>query len=241
MMNNKEQIEVALEEARSLLVNSRLVEAEKKTEVILEQYPENGKALYIKAVCQRYLNRLEEALATLRQLKKIRPGYGRAFQEEGHVCMAAGFTSQALYAYRHAVSLNNSLIASWAGLTKIHTKQGNHDNAKITNTEYEKLKALPDELLSVRNMISEGHSYDAEQLCRQFLQKNKKNVEGMRLLASLGVAADVLDDAEFLLEKALEFEPENNFARHDYMVVLYRRQKYKQSLEQAKILIKERT
>ena len=30
MMNNKEQIEVALEEARSLLVNSRLVEAEKK-------------------------------------------------------------------------------------------------------------------------------------------------------------------------------------------------------------------
>lgn len=239
MMNNKEQIEVALEEARSLLVNSRLVEAEKKTEVILEQYPENGKALYIKAVCQRYLNRLEEALATLRQLKKIRPGYGRAFQEEGHVCMAAGFTSQALYAYRHAVSLNNSLIASWASLTKIHTKQGNHDNAKITNIEYEKLKALPDELLSVRNMISEGHSYDAEQLCREFLQKNKKNVEGMRLLASLGVAADVLDDAEFLLEKALEFEPENNFARHDYMVVLYRRQKYKQSLEQAKILIKK--
>ena len=39
-MNNKEQIEVALAEAKSLLVNSRLVEAEKKTEVILEQYPE---------------------------------------------------------------------------------------------------------------------------------------------------------------------------------------------------------
>ena len=29
-MNNKEQIEVALAEAKSLLVNSRLVEAEKK-------------------------------------------------------------------------------------------------------------------------------------------------------------------------------------------------------------------
>ena len=44
-------------------------------------------------------------------------------------------------------------------------------------------------------MIAEGHTYNAEKLCRKFLLKNKKNVEGMRLLASLGVAADVLDDA----------------------------------------------
>ena len=235
-MDTKEKIEVALEEAKSLLENSRLVEAEKKTETILKKYPENGEALYIMAVCQRYLNRLEKALETLRRLKKIRPGYGRAFQEEGHVCVAAGFTSQALFAYRHAVSLNNSLIASWAALTKIHTKQGNLDNAKVTQIEYDKLKALPIQLLSVRNMIAEGYNYQAERLCRNFLMQNKRNVEGMRLLASLGVAADVLDDAEFLLEKALEYEPNNNFARSDYMIVLYRRQKYQQSLAQAKIL-----
>ena len=85
-------------------------------------------------------------------------------------------------------------------------------------------------------MIAEGHNFQAERLCRRFLMQNKKNVEGMRLLASLGVAADVLDDAEFLLEKALEYEPDNNFARNDYMEVLYRRQKYQHSLEQAKIL-----
>ena len=61
----------------------------------------------------------------------------------------------------------------------------------------------------------------------------------MRLLASLGVAADVLDDAEFLLEKALEYEPNNNFARNDYMEVLYKRQKYQKSLKQAEILRKK--
>jgi len=235
-MDNKEKIEAALEVAKSLLENSRLVEAEKKTEAILEKHPENGEALYVMAVCQRYLNRLEEALKTLQQLKKIRPGYGRAFQEEGHVCVAAGFTSQALLAYRHAVSLNNSLMASWAALTEILTAQGKTENAKVTQIEYDKLKALPIQLLSVRNMIAEGHNYQAERLCRKFLMQNKKNVEGMRLLASLGVASDVLDDAEFLLEKAIEFEPNNNFARNDYMEVLYRRQKYQESLAQAKIL-----
>jgi len=235
-MNSTKEIEVQLEQAKSLLENSRIVEAEKKTEEILKEFPDNAETLYVMAVCQRYLNRLEDALKTLGKLKRIRPGYGRGFQEEGHVCVKAGYMSQALRAYRHAVRLNNSLIASWAGLTKILNAKGKTTEAKITQHEYKKLKALPVELLSVRNMIAEGYNFQAERLCRKFLMQNKKNVEGMRLLASLGVAADVLDDAEFLLEKALEFEPHNNFARKDYMEVLYRRQKYQQSLEQAKIL-----
>ena len=236
MIDQRKQIDARLEQAKSLLENSRLVEAEKHTEKILSDFPRNAEALYILAVCQRYLNRLEEALKTLSRLKKIRPGYGRAFQEEGHVCVKAGFVSQALNAYRHAVNLNNSLIASWAGLTKILKSQGKEKNANITQHEYEKLKALPVELLSVRNMIAEGKNFQAERLCRKFLMENKKNIEGMRLLASLGVAADVLDDAEFLLEKALEYEPNNNFARNDYMEVLYKRQKYQKSLKQAEIL-----
>ena len=235
-MNNTKEIEAQLEQAKSLLENSRIVEAEKKTEEILKEFPDNAETLYVMAVCQRYLNRLEDALKTLGKLKRIRPGYGRGFQEEGHVCVKAGYMSQALRAYRHAVRLNNSLIASWAGLTKILNAKGKTTEAKITQHEYKKLKALPVELLSVRNMIAEGYNFQAERLCRKFLMQNKKNVEGMRLLASLGVAADVLDDAEFLLEKALEYEPHNNFARKDYMEVLYRRQKYQQSLEQAEIL-----
>ena len=239
MIDQRKQIDARLEQAKSLLENSRLVEAEKHTEKILSDFPRNAEALYILAVCQRYLNRLEEALKTLSRLKKIRPGYGRAFQEEGHVCVKAGFVSQALNAYRHAVNLNNSLIASWAGLTKILKSQGKEKNANITQHEYEKLKALPVELLSVRNMIAEGKNFQAERLCRKFLMENKKNIEGMRLLASLGVAADVLDDAEFLLEKALEYEPNNNFARNDYMEVLYKRQKYQKSLKQAEILRKK--
>ena len=239
MIDQRKQIDERLEQAKSLLENSRLVEAEKHTEKILNDFPRNAEALYILAVCQRYLNRLEEALKTLSRLKKIRPGYGRAFQEEGHVCVKAGFVSQALNAYRHAVNLNNSLIASWAGLTKILKSQGKEKNANITQHEYEKLKALPVELLSVRNMIAEGKNFQAERLCRKFLMENKKNIEGMRLLASLGVAADVLDDAEFLLEKALEYEPNNNFARNDYMEVLYKRQKYQKSLKQAEILRKK--
>ena len=170
----KIEFDQRLEQSKTLLDNSRIVEAEKNTEKILEDFPDNAEALYVLAVCQRYLNRLEEALKTLKNLKQIRPGYGRAFQEEGHVCIKAGYISQAKSAYRHAVNLNNSLIASWAELTKILKSEGNDENAKITEHEYKKLKALPVELLSVRNMIAEGHNFQAERLCRRFLMQNKK-------------------------------------------------------------------
>ena len=142
-MNSTKEIEAQLEQAKSLLENSRIVEAEKKTEEILKEFPGNAETLYVMAVCQRYLNRLEDALKTLGKLKRIRPGYGRGFQEEGHVCVKAGYMSQALRAYRHAVRLNNSLIASWAGLTKILNAKGKTTEAKITQHEYKKLKALP--------------------------------------------------------------------------------------------------
>ena len=70
MTDQRKQIDERLEQAKSLLENSRLVEAEKHTEKILNDFPRNAEALYILAVCQRYLNRLEEALKTLGKLKK---------------------------------------------------------------------------------------------------------------------------------------------------------------------------
>ena len=69
----KIEFDQRLEQSKSLLDNSRIVEAEKNTEKILEDFPDNAEALYVLAVCQRYLNRLEEALKTLKKLKQIRP------------------------------------------------------------------------------------------------------------------------------------------------------------------------
>jgi tetratricopeptide (TPR) repeat protein len=45
-----------------------------------------------------------------------------------------------------------------------------------------------------------------------------------------------LDDAEFLLESCVEFEPDNRLVRFDYINVLHKRQKFKKSLEQAGLL-----
>ena len=78
--------------------------------------------------------------------------------------------------------------------------------------------------------------HKAETLCRQFLKRQPHHPEAMRLLAELGVKFHILDDAEFLLEKCLEFKPDFLHARLDYVSVLHRRQKFPQALEQSRKL-----
>jgi tetratricopeptide (TPR) repeat protein len=63
------------------------------------------------------------------------------------------------------------------------------------------------------------------------------HVEGMRLLADIGVRLGVLEDAEFLLESALKFEPDNARVRIDYIQALRKRQKFAAALEQARLLL----
>jgi len=237
MTKNNSDIQDRLDAASSLLQNGGVAEARKAVIEVLETEPDQTEALYVLAVCQRLQKDFESALATLAKLQDLQPAYGRARQEQGHVYRTSGQTNAAIQAYRHAVALNNSLIASWRAIAELSDADGNADLAANARHEYQKLAALPPELLSVRNMTAERRYFKAERLCRHFLTANPKNVEGMRLLADLGVKSGVLDDAEFLLESAVEFEPQNTFARNDYMNVLYRRQKYEQSLGQAKILV----
>ena len=59
----------------------------------------------------------------------------------------------------------------------------------------------------------------------------------MRLLSQIALKLGVLDDAEFLLESALEFSPNNSRIRIEYIQVLRKRQNYAGALHQAKVLL----
>ncbi len=202
---------------------------------LLDETPERSSAecLYLRAVCQRYLGRLEKALETLSLLRESAPDHARAWQETGHTQRKLKNGQAALSAYREAVRLNSALVASWRALTELEGEVGSAQRAELAARQVKRLSELPKELVSVISLIHEGRLYKAEKICRAFLQANPSHVEGMRLLAELGLRLNVLDDAEFLLESALEFEPDNAFVRFDYVTVLARRQKFAAALEQA--------
>lgn len=225
-----------LDEARTLMEKGAFAAAQHLLKGVLDRDPHQVEARYMRAVCLRYRNRVRRALRELDSLQDIAPHYARAYQEAGHTYRFIDEHELALGAYRHAVTLNPGLIASWKWLAELERQHGSPDAAKRARLYYERLASLPRELVSVTSMLHEGKLYKAERLCRAYLRKHGHHVEGMRLLALIGARLHVLDDAEFLLESALEFEPDNAFVRFDYVNVLHKRQKYAKALEQATIL-----
>ena len=86
------------------------------------------------------------------------------------------------------------------------------------------------------NHLHEGRLLRAEELCRAYLQRHKRDVEGMRLLAEIGSRFGVLDEAQFLLETAIALDPENRQLRLDLIQVLRQRQRFADAREQAEWL-----
>ncbi|WP_395074947.1 tetratricopeptide repeat-containing sulfotransferase family protein [Hyphococcus sp.] len=231
-----DQIEAILGEAQRLMTAGRFNDAYEKLEPLLDDENELVDALYLSAVCQRYLNQHHKASSLLTRLKSVAPDFGRAFQEEGHLALAAGDQQKALSAFQNAVRANPGLEASWRAQEKILQNLGRETDAAQAKAQAERLSRLPRELLAVTNYIHEGKLLKAENLCRRFLQHNARHVEGMRLLADIGARLGVLEDADFLLESAIEFEPDNIQLRFDYIQLLRKRQKFQAALDQAKSL-----
>ena len=204
---------------------------------VLQEQPDNPDALYMSAVCRRYTRDFGTALQLIEQLKAISPEHGRAHQEEGHTYRDMGRTEDALQAYARACRFNPALVASWQGQLQILRRKGLDQQAARISAQLEALQALPKPLLAVLDLIGQRKLLQAEDICRKFLQKVPHHVEGMRLLADIGARLGVLDDAEFLLESALKFEPDNTRVRIDYIQALRKRQKFSDALEQARLLL----
>jgi tetratricopeptide (TPR) repeat protein len=205
-------------------------------EAAVRDDPESAEALYMRAVCHRYLKDFDSAQADLQKLKALAPEFGRAYQEEGHLHREAGAHERALQAYQRACQFNPALVASWKAQSALLASLGRAGEAEQAMAQAQRLESLPKDLVAVTHLLSEGKLMKAEQLCRAFMQKHPRHVEGMRLLAEIGNRFGVLEDADFLLETAVELEPDNIQVRLDYIQVLRKRQKFAAALEQAKIL-----
>ena len=230
-------IEAEVGRLRGLLEQRQFSQALEGAQSLRSEIPENRDVLYLIAVNQRYLGRLTDALATLEQLEKVHPGYGRLFQERGHCYRALGQFTAAIAAYQQATFLNPALPSSWkalAALCRAADRIAEADNAANVAATLERLPAA---VVTANSLFAEGETNAAEQMVRRFLLHNADHVEGMRLLARIGMKLEVLDDAEFLLESVLAFAPDYHAARLDYAEVLAARQKHVEALAEIRRLL----
>lgn len=225
-----------IDRARKLLTAGAFVEALGVCQSILDQSPEHRDALYMAVVSARYQKDFPKARGFLERLIALAPDFGRAYQEEAHLFKAEKNFTAALSSYRRACHFNPALSASWRALGEILVQSGQPGEAAKLVAQADYLEALPREILAAMNHVHEGRLVQGEQCCRAFLRDNPKNVDAMRVLADIGARLNILDEAEFLLESAVVFAPDNSSVRLEYIEVLRKRQKYREALEHAQCL-----
>ena len=220
------------------IASGQLDEALAELQIALTHDTTSSDVNYMAAVCYRYKNNYTEAQRYLDLLKDMSLDKGRVYQEQGHLYRAQNILTQALVAYQAACQLNPALIASWQAQSEILTSMGRPAAAQQATLQLQRLQNLPKVLVSVTDLIEQGKLFKAEALCKKFLQQSPTHAEGMRLLADIALRVGAIEEAEFVLESAIEFNPNDARLKIDYIQVLRRRQKFEASLAAAKALAK---
>ena len=241
MMNNKfnpndATLSVDLSEATQAVKENRFDDALNLFTIILEDHPDNIDALYLASVSSRYLKNFDDSKEYIERLMFNAPDMGRAYQELGHIYRDMGNEAKAVIYYRQACELNPALMSSWTSLYKYFVKDKNKPAIDHVREQIEKLQSLPSELLYVDQIMNEGRLGIAEKKCRAFLKKNPTHTYAMSLLAEIANRLGYFDDAEFLLEKAVEFASKDGDLRMKYAAILRKKQKFAKTMEQVNIL-----
>src|SRR5712671_7824213 len=230
--------ELEVQRIRGLMKEHRFGEAVTAAGSLRTLFPENRDVLYLLALGQRHTGRVPDALDTLAEMERHHPGASRLHQERGHCYVALKDAPRAIDAYERAVQINPALPAAWSMLEGLYKMVGDDEHRQIATAHAIKLKSVPPEVITATGMFCEGELSASEKLIRAFLLRHGDHVEAMRLLARIGVARDILDDAEVLLVAALDMAPDYIELRRDYACVLLDRHKHAEAIAQLDGLLK---
>ena len=229
-------LSVDLNDATQAVKDSRFKDALNLLKTILKENPNHIDSLYLAAVSARYLKQFDESKQYIEHLLLNAPDMGRAYQELGHLNRDMGNEEKAAAHYRQACELNPALLAAWNSLYKYFTNNNNKPAADHALEQINKLKSLPGSLLYIDQILNEGRLGVAEAKCRAFLKENPTHTYAMSLLSEIANRLGYFDDAEFLLEKAVEFKPDDGDLRMKYASILRKKQKFAKTMEQVDIL-----
>ncbi|GAC35570.1 sulfotransferase [Paraglaciecola polaris] len=182
--------------------------------------------LYLLVVAQRLKGDYHEALESNKTLLSLNAEHARAWQENGYLYTATHESLKAAQAFYQATQLNPALLASWRALQPLYKNQGNTKAAAIAKAQIAYLAELPNAILGAKDLMYEGDFYNADKVCRQFLQANKHHAEAMLLLAEIGIQLKVYSEADFILSSCLALYPDHKTAGMTYLQLLAKMAKF---------------
>ena len=229
----------AVGQAMRLLAEDKPQLAREQANEILRHFPEEVNSHLVVASAIRAEGDNVMALQLLQALVNRAPDFALAQQELGFALAEAGEVVKAIEVLRKAVAIESRLPACWKLLTELYLAEEDEASAAEASTQFLLSTSQEPALVRAVQYLKAGKIGPAERLARDYLKENPTNVIAIRLLADIGIQIGVFDDAEKLLERCLELDPEFSLAQLNYTDVLRRREKLGAALEQIDDLLRK--
>ena len=211
---------------------------------------EHRDAIFLRAVNERYLHRVTEALCTLDRLEQRHMGFARLYQERGHCRALLGQRRAAIDAFHRAVQMNPTLANSWRMLELLHRQDEDFARAANALEQLALLKRQPPEVVRAAGLFSDGDLKSAEEVLRAYVSTAPGQIEALRLLVRVLLRAQRFASARAEAERLLAIDPESERSEslcaaacaalgdHQAAIALYRRSLARQpSLAETHVLM----
>jgi tetratricopeptide (TPR) repeat protein len=208
-------------------------------EAVLAASPTHRDARLLVAIAQRYLGRTADALRTLATLEQQYPRFSRLYEERGRCYVELRQAPEAIQAFLTAVNLNHALPGSWSMLEGLYRMTGEAQNEAMAGSHVATLKKIPADIVAATAFFMDGDLDASEALVRAWLLKNGDHIEGMRLLARIGIARGIYDDPELLLAVVLERAPDYRAARQEYASALIELHRHEEARRHLTMLLED--
>jgi len=231
-------LSVALKRAARLLKSNPTLAA-RQAEEILRVVPGEPRAAFVAAAARRLGGDPQGARALLEPLAAAQPTAAAVHFELGQCLACLGEADAAIAALRRATELKPDAPEAWRALADQLTLAGDLGAADAAYAQHIRASVHDPVLRQAAIALCDERLADAERLLRGHLIGSPTDVAAIRMLAELGTRLGRYSEAEALLERCLELAPSFTGARHNYAVVLYRRQKAARALVQIDRLLAE--
>jgi tetratricopeptide (TPR) repeat protein len=219
------------DEVIALINAGELVKAESLARATLETYPRDVNMLALLGALLIKLERAGEAEETLRRTVELAPTFAKPHEDLGFLLLRLDRAADAAAALERATHLHPQLEQAWYSRGKAYAKLGRGADA---DRAFERCFELSPEkrlMALAAEHQRDGRLEEAEKLCRRVLRERPRNVDALRLLATIAFARQRYDEAESLLERAVAIAPDFLLALLDLGRVRKEQDRFAEALE----------
>ena len=219
------------DEALELINAGDPVAAEKLCREAVERNPKDVNMSGLLGAVLIKRRRLDEAEQVLKRTIALAPTFAKAHEDLGYALLEQERYEEAVEVLQKAARLDPKLDAARFNLGKALASAGRGKEADAAFEASFELSPERKKLALAAKHHQEGRIEDAEQLYRQVLNNNPRNVDALRMLAMVAATAKRYDDAERLLRKAVGIAPDFLTAVVDLGRVLKEQDRFEEAID----------